>query len=358
MRSTVSPTGEFAVLIKFSFAQEDLFSTMEQPQPSRVFPGNASFVFLNDRGLRAGWRLLIFLGILYLMSSLASLIVGGRAAQGGPASEFFSHLLRMAANLAVFLAVWFAAWLMSRLERRSVGAYGLPLQQTAVGRFFRGYVLWGFIPLTVLLLVMRLLGVFYFGRFSVLNAEMLAWALLWGATFLGVGLLEEYLFRGYTQFTLADGIGFWPAAIILSIAFGAVHMGNPGETRIGIVGASAFGIFAAATLWRTGDLWLAVGAHAGWDWGQSFFFGVNDSGFQAPGHLLNPSSQGPPWLSGGSVGPEGSVLCLILLTLMTVVFLALHRRPPKARVAITNQPESSPGSFYPANKEAGPGIHT
>lgn len=329
---------------------------MEQPQPSRTFVDHVSTVFMNDRGLRAGWRLLIFLGILALMFSLASLALGGRGAQHGPASEFLRRLLQLAAELLKFSAVWFAGWLMSRLERRSVRAYGLPLQKPALGRFFRGYVLWGFIPLTVLLLVMRLLGVFYFGRFSVLNAEMLGWAVLWGGTFLAVGLFEEYLFRGYAQFTLADGIGFWPAAIILSIVFGAVHMGNPGETRIGIVGASAFGIFAAATLWRTGDLWLAVGAHAGWDWGQSFFFGVNDSGFQAPGHLLNPSSQGPPWLSGGSVGPEGSVLCLILLTLMTVVFLALHRRPPKAKVAITNQPESSPGSLYSANKEAGPGI--
>jgi hypothetical protein len=175
---------------------------------------------------------------------------------------------------------------------------------------------------------MRLVVVFYFVSFSSSNLETLSWALLWGATFVFVGLFEEYLFRGYAQFTLADGIGFWPAAVILALLFAWVHMGNPGETRIGIVGTLAFALFAAATLWRTGNLWLAVGAHAGWDWGQSFFFGVSDSGFQAPGHLLNPSSSGPAWLSGGSVGPEGSVLTLVLLPVMTVVFLALNRTTP------------------------------
>jgi uncharacterized protein len=113
-------------------------------------------------------------------------------------------------------------------------------------------------------------------------------------------------------------------------------MGNNGETRIGIIATAVFAIFAAATLWRTGNLWLAVGAHAGWDWGQSFFFGVNDSGLKVTGHLLNPVLvQGPDWLTGGSVGPEGSVLTLILWTLMTVLFLALYRKPRDPVLVIT-----------------------
>jgi uncharacterized protein len=118
--------------------------------------------------------------------------------------------------------------------------------------------------------------------------------------------------------------------------FARVHMGNGGETRVGIIAAGIFALFAAATLWRTGSLWLAVGAHAGWDWGQSYFFGVNDSGLQVPGHLLNPHlAQGPDWLTGGSVGPEGSVVTLILWVLMTVLFLALYRKRREPVLMIT-----------------------
>ena len=113
-------------------------------------------------------------------------------------------------------------------------------------------------------------------------------------------------------------------------------MGNGGETRIGIIATGIFALFAAATLWRTGNLWLAVGAHAGWDWGQSFFFGVNDSGIQTPGHLFNPRpTQGPEWLTGGSVGPEGSVVTLILWALMTVLFLWLYRKRREPVLVIT-----------------------
>jgi hypothetical protein len=54
---------------------------------------------------------------------------------------------------------------------------------------------------------------------------------------------------------------------------------------------------------------------------------VNDSGLKVTGHLLNPQpAQGPDWLTGGSVGPEGSVVTLILWVLMTVIFLALYRK--------------------------------
>ena len=307
---------------------------MDQEQPSPKPSNDLSFIFVNSRGLRAGWRLLIFIGMVGVIASLLTLALRGFNRPRGTISEFVRYFSQMVQQYFIFFSVWFAGWLMSRIESRPVVAYGLPLQRSALIRFFRGYVIWGFVPLALLLVLLRTVGVFSFGNFSPLNTQMLYWALLWGATFLSVGLFEESLFRGYAQYTLADGIGFWPAAIILSILFGAVHMGNPGETRIGLVGAAAFGIFAAATLWRTGDLWLAVGAHAGWDWGQSFFFGVNDSGFQAPGHLLNPSSSGPAWLSGGTVGPEGSVLCLILMALMTVLFLALNRKPPVPKLAV------------------------
>jgi len=51
------------------------------------------------------------------------------------------------------------------------------------------------------------------------------------------------------------------------------------------------------------------------DWGETYFYGVANSGHKLPGHLLNSTSSGPAWLSGGTVGPEGSLLC----TLLTVV---------------------------------------
>jgi CAAX protease family protein len=312
---------------------------MEPEFPPSTSSNKLTYVFYNDRGLRAGWRLLIYFGMIFFLVLGAQMLVkrlsSGRS-KGAPSSEFAHAIMQAIGELILFLVLLFLAWIMSRIERRKVGVYGLPLQRSAVSGFIRGYFLWGFLPLAFLLSILRGLHVFYFGNLSPLNAQILGWGTLWFFVFLLVGLFEEFSLRGYLLYTLADGIGFWPAAIIQAVLFARGHMGNGGETRIGIIATGIFALFAAATLWRTGNLWLAVGAHAGWDWGQSFFFGVNDSGFQAPGHLFNPhQTRGPDWLTGGSVGPEGSVITLILWVLMTVLFLALYRKRREPVLVIT-----------------------
>ncbi|HZE81261.1 MAG TPA: CPBP family intramembrane glutamic endopeptidase [Candidatus Polarisedimenticolia bacterium] len=302
---------------------------METESSANASSPKLTLIFYNERSLRAGWRLLIYIGMIWLLifggGLIAKRLTSGQT-RGAPSSEFVRTMIQAAVELILFLVLLFLAWVMSKIERRKLGVYGLPLQRPVLSGFIRGYFFWGFLPLAILLSILRALRVFYFGNISVLNAQILGWGVLWFFFFLLVGFFEEYSFRGYFLCTLADGIGFWPAAIIQSILFAWVHMGNGGETRVGIVAAGIFALFAAATLWRTGNLWLAVGAHAGWDWGQSFFFGVNDSGLQVPGHLFNPHlSQGPDWLTGGSVGPEGSVVTLVLWVLMTIFFLALYR---------------------------------
>jgi len=51
---------------------------------------------------------------------------------------------------------------------------------------------------------------------------------------------------------------------------------------------------------------MPIGFHAAWNWGETFFYGVPESGFPPKGHLFNPTFAGPVWLTGGSAGPEGS----------------------------------------------------
>ncbi|HKD45887.1 MAG TPA: type II CAAX endopeptidase family protein [Candidatus Angelobacter sp.] len=290
-------------------------------------------MFFNQRGLRAGWRLVIFAALLFAIGyaaiaalTLLSSLLRSRSGPGAAPSPLWLSLV----EITQFLVVVLVSWIMANIERRKSEVYGLPVTTSALPRFGVGFLLWGFLPLSLVLLIMRSLRVFYFGDLAVHGSAVLYWALAWGLMFLAVGLLEEYSFRGYALYTLADGIGFWPAAIVLAVGFAYIHMSNGGENRIGIAGVFLYAIFAAATLWRTGNLWLAVGAHAGWDWGQSFFYGVSDSGLQVEGHLLNPRIQGPDWLSGGSVGPEGSIVTLIFWGLMTVCFLAFYPEQRKA----------------------------
>jgi len=67
-------------------------------------------------------------------------------------------------------------------------------------------------------------------------------------------------------------------------------------------------------------LWFALGLHASFVYGETFIYSVLNSGFPSYGHLLNSSLQGPRWLTGGSVGPEGSVMMFAVLALLFVLF--------------------------------------
>ena len=76
-----------------------------------------------------------------------------------------------------------------------------------------------------------------------------------------------------------------------------------------------------------GHNWSQVGFHAAWDWAQPFFWGTLDSGLHGVGRFLNSSIEGPSWLTGGAVGPEGSVLAFMVLLLCA---LMVHLRFPEA----------------------------
>ncbi|MBV9180305.1 MAG: CPBP family intramembrane metalloprotease [Acidobacteria bacterium] len=246
------------------------------------------------------------------------------------------------------------AFAMAKLEDRRFGDYGLP-GKTAFGpRFWAGCIA-GLLALSLLVVGLDWLGCLKVEGVALHGLRTLKFALFWGLFFLLVALWEEFAFRGYLLFALARAIGFWPAAVISSLVFGYTHRSNAGETWVGALGAAAIGFFFCLTRRRTGNLWFAVGLHASWDWAQSFLYGVPDSGTVEPGHLLKSGLQGPPWLSGGPAGPEGSVLLFALLAVMWVAFDRLYPSAPEAAAgAGKTDPLKPMGDPQPATKNSEP----
>jgi uncharacterized protein len=292
-----------------------------QRAPRPTWAWRVHQIFFSPAGLRSAWRFLLYLAwfglIAFLFGSLTQF--GLHHLQGKPASIW----LGLVQEVEVMMAAVLAAFIMARLEKRTFGDYGLP-RQHAFGRSFWIGAVWGLLGITLLLLLIRASGGFSFGRIVLHGARILKFAAFWGTVFLAVAIFEEFLFRGYTQFTLTQGIGFWPAALLLSTIFGAVHLGNKGEALLGALAAGLIGLFFCFTLRRTGNLWFAVGFHASWDWGESYLFSVPDSGQISPGHLLSSSFHGSRWLTGGSVGPEGSVLVFVTVGLLWIAFARLY----------------------------------
>jgi uncharacterized protein len=282
------------------------------PPPKRENP--LFEVFIAPEGLRAGTRWLIYLALAWLTYNLAGgLIFPLRPAHGAPIWwDLIAEAIRV-------VAVILPAFLMARIEARPFADFGLPARG-AFGRAFWVGTLWGIAGVTVLMLILRLAGAFEFGTPALHGRRIAKFALYYAVFFLVVGFFEEFLLRGYSQWILSRGMHFWPAAALLSSGFGAIHSFNPGESKMGLAAAGLIGFFLCLTLRRTGNLWWAVGFHMSWDWGESYLYSVPDSGEMSPGHLLNSSFHGPDWLTGGSVGPEGSVFVFVVIAALWVVF--------------------------------------
>jgi membrane protease YdiL (CAAX protease family) len=308
--------------------------------PSQVAGGGnppVHSIFVGQDGLlRPGWRLLIYLVAFFAI--LAALSFTIRALLHSPPHQTPPVWVALIGEILSFVAAVIPALFLARYEKRRFGAYGLT-RAGAFGRNFWFGVIWGICAISLLMVVMRGIHIFYFGGLAQHGVRILKFGVFWAALFLAVGFFEEFLMRGYTQFTLGQGIGFWPAALLLSFTFGALHF--PQEYALhdtwgawaGALGAACIGLFFCLTLRRTGTLWFAIGMHASWDWGESFLYSVPDSGTKAVGHLLSSSFQGKTWLTGGPVGPEASVLVFVLIAVMWVVFARVY--PAKSRVQNT-----------------------
>ena len=289
------------------------------PQPSALRK-----IFIGPNGLRAGWRLLIYFGLIFAFVSayrfVRHLIQPGTRPRPdllNPGPQLYSHGL-------AFLLAAIPALIMTRIEGTHWRDYGLPFRKAFGKNFWLG-VLWGIVALSIIMLALWLGHYYVIDGLALHGPEILKYAALWAGVMLLVGLVEEFSLRGYPQYTLASGIGFWPAALFLSFVFLLGHVGNGGEDWLGLIDVFLFGMFACFTLWRTGDIWFAVGVHFAWDWGLTFLYSGPNSGMLATGQLLKVRFSGPAWLSGGSAGPEGSVINIVFDLMWFPLFALLYR---------------------------------
>jgi membrane protease YdiL (CAAX protease family) len=357
------------------------------PDPAPEEYRGVDWAFIGDNGLRAGWSVLIFVPIyfiaLFALGTAASLIVGNivhnRLGSGTALSAGVGELVP-------FFAMLIAAAIVGLIEHRSILDFNLKGPHRVLN-FFSGFAA-GFAALSVLVGALAAGGWLHFGPIAMTGTNILKFAALWGITFLLVGCFEEGVFRCYLQFTLTRGInfwwalaavagfcldlvlrakgngvwgvyaiallgllpcfalhwlraesaGFWQAAWVTSTLFGFIHTGNNGENWIGIFAAAAIGFVFCVSVRVTGSAWWAIGCHFAWDWAETYFYGAADSGLPAQGHFLTTNPVGNALWSGGTDGPEGSLLVLAVILLLLGSLLVIYgRKRPAAAAAMEHQ---------------------
>lgn len=341
------------------------------PILSAPAPSHAS-ALVGPLGLRAGWGILIY---FLLAAFLGWVLFTGLFRATGQLKHFQAESQQTRATAARLKAAHqpvpvrpmqplrtglaettqagaalLAALGLSFVERRRFGVYGLRLSRMLDAL---AGALWGLLALTLLVAALRGLHLLAFDARLLGGLPEFRYGAIWLGIFFLVGLAEEFLFRGYIQFTLMRGllglagrlapgrergVAFALSALVWSGLFFVAHIHNSGETATGLAAVFLAGVAFSYALWRTGSLWWGIGAHTTWDWAQSFLYGVPDSGTLAAGRLFQTHSLGPAWLSGGVDGPEGSILVIPALLLLMLA-VRLHR--PGTQPPVEQEPERS-----------------
>jgi membrane protease YdiL (CAAX protease family) len=281
---------------------------------------------MGPSGLRAGWSVALFVLVLAIGLGIRDVVLLGslapalRRSANGAASASLVFQAKREGSLAILILG--VTIVMAIIERRSPWSYGLAGTHTT-RKLLTGFVA-GFVLFSVLVGLLVLQNGFVFDGIALKGSAVLGFGLYWAAVDFKVGFVEENLFRGYLQYTLARGVGFWPAVLICSVLFGVAHVPNPGENFVGISAIVLTGVFFSLCVRLTGSLWWVIGFHAALDWVQDFFYGTSNSGnVLLAGHLLATHPAGPASVSGGVDGPEGSLTAVVLVAILNLAALSL-----------------------------------
>ncbi len=283
-------------------------------------------LFRNAQELRAGWSFLLF-AVLYLIVGAGLTFVLRALLPNLP--EGWTPGVLIPLEAVSLLGGIVALAVLGRIERRSFAIYGVPLR-AAFGRRFGEGALWGIAASAATILAIAAAGGYSVSGLALHGGALARSALLWGLTFLLIGVSEEILFRGFPLFTLARGMGFWPGALLLSAVFGALHyFTKPMETWMDGVSLGLLGLFLCLTVRRTGNVGFAAGFHFSFNFVSMALCGSPNTGNHGqplPGHLLAGTFHGPAWRTGGPMGAEASACVFPVLGLLFALFLLRFRR--------------------------------
>ncbi len=213
-----------------------------------------------------------------------------------------SYGVEMAIRLLWDGLVWLG---ICSLLRTPLG--GFPFRATRLLHFLAVGLSTGLVVmlLTILgILALHAAGISFSGQsFRAALGNGVSWL---GLDFLGA-LGEEMLGRAEILVVAERFLGPWGAVLVSGIMFSGLHLHNPGASRVWLLRLFLQGVVLAYAVFRTRSIWWSVGYHTGWNWISAPLFGAAGSGYLDEGHVFDFLPHGSVWMTGGSVGPEGSL---------------------------------------------------
>lgn len=264
-------------------------------------------LFDEDGKLRLAWRIILSI-VLAVAVNLLALEIAGAAGRSERSVDAVYRPTAMLLLIGVYAALLLFA---DKIHHNPLTAMGLG-RRRAVTDSLLGFLL-GCVMISV-----AVLGIALTGRLSFtvrLNAHTIA--LLIATVFILItgAMLEELMFRGYPFQRLVEAAGPVGAVLVMSVLFGAAHLGNPHSSFWAVTNTIAVGVLLCVAYLRRRNLWLPWGIHFGWNAVLGVAFGLPVSGLNEFAVVVRGRASGPVWLTGGAYGIEGGALGTIAILL-------------------------------------------
>ncbi len=278
-----------------------------------------------------GWIFRALVAVAALMRSTGALIAMGTSAilLGLPLAELHwavpmprklgANLLQAIPDLIMGLMV---SWLLLRYAHRArLSDLGLPALRSSLGEVLAS-TLGGGLMVSLIIVPPLLFG---FGEFSSAETKIRG---PFGLTVLTVlmaiaAFSEELIMRGYVFQTLVQPMHLLGAVVLTSAPFAALHWTSPGANEYTITNTFLAGcVLGMLMAWRR-SLWAAAGAHFGWN-AATVLFGLNVSGLSIPVVPFTITWKLDPLWTGGDYGPEGGLLCTVLLSALLLILIRFY----------------------------------
>jgi membrane protease YdiL (CAAX protease family) len=245
--------------------------------------------------VRAGLRV-----AAWFLATFIALALTGAAI--GPAGS--GNLTGYAVFDAILLLVSFACWRF--LDRRKAAATPLAVNRGAAKRALEGAMV-GALLVAFVVAGLALAGVYDLAPRACRPEPLLRFVAGTTGFVALAALFEEALFRGYALFALRDLAGGAAGVVVTALLFSVAHQANPGYDWMAAANVALVGGVLAAWILAERDVWVAVGAHAGWNAAIVLGAAIPVSGLAIPSPCHTGVLQGPDWLTGGSFGLEAAL---------------------------------------------------
>ena len=162
-------------------------------------------------------------------------------------------------------------------------------------------------------------------------------ATLWGAprqwflllvdivVLLAISLGEELVFRGYALPRFTEAFGPTGGTIALALLAAGLQFGDPFAPRASIWVAFFLSWLLSVGYLRTRALWLPWGLRFGWYAATSLLFGLPIGGISRYTPVVQSTTHGPEWFTGGDYGPDAAGFSVLVLVVAIFVLLRLTR---------------------------------